>query len=163
MPETRVIAKAVPKPGDKSQVKQLLRDMVAPSLAEPGVQTYDLHETTDGDAFYLFEIYESKEVFEKHKASEHFQKFERACCRSCWPSRWRSTNSRRWCERGGGCYSGLQNDRAQKSGGCAAGKPMAPGGCHPPLGQQRTEVVTYLLRWLCKSFENRCNGGVYGR
>ena len=72
MSETRVIAKAVPKSGQEQQVKQLLRDMVAPSLAEPGVKTYDLHQTLAGDAFYLFEIYESQEVFQKHKASPHF-------------------------------------------------------------------------------------------
>ena len=74
MPETRVIAKAVPKPGHEPQVKELLRGMIAPSLAEPGVRMYDLHETKTGDAFYLFEVYESPEVFEKHKASPHFQR-----------------------------------------------------------------------------------------
>lgn len=73
MSETRVIAIVVPKPGNEQKVKSLLRDMVAPSLAEPGVRTYDLHKTQKGDRFYLFEIYENKEVFEKHKASAHFQ------------------------------------------------------------------------------------------
>ena len=51
MPETRVIANAVPKPGNESKVKELLHGMVAPSLAEPGVLTYDLHETLDGKSF----------------------------------------------------------------------------------------------------------------
>lgn len=78
MPETRVIAKAVPKPGQEQQVKQLLHDMVAPSLAEPGVSTYDLHQTQAGDAFYLFEIYESQEAFQKHKASPHFKQLSEA-------------------------------------------------------------------------------------
>ena len=73
MSEIRVIAKAVPKPGRAAEVKQLLRDMVAPSLAEAGVHTYDLHETASGDTFYLFEIYADKGVFERHKASPHFQ------------------------------------------------------------------------------------------
>ena len=73
MPETRVIAKAVPKAGHVSEVKNLLRDMVAPSLAEEGVHTYDLHETISGDTFYLFEVYADKEAFERHKASPHFQ------------------------------------------------------------------------------------------
>lgn len=73
MPETRVIAKAVPKPDQISQVKQLLRAMVAPSLAEEGVRAYDLHETASGDTFYLFEIYADKATFERHKASPHFQ------------------------------------------------------------------------------------------
>ena len=73
MPEIRVIAKAVPKPDQVSQVRQLLRDMVAPSLAEEGVHTYDLHETLSGDTFYLFEVYADKGVFERHKASPHFQ------------------------------------------------------------------------------------------
>ncbi len=77
MPETRVIAKAVPKPGNEQQVKQLLREMIAPSLAEPGVRTYDLHETRRGGEFYLFEIYESKEAFEQHKASPHFQRLSK--------------------------------------------------------------------------------------
>ena len=74
MPEIRVIAKAVPKPGKEPQVKELLLDMVAPSLADPGVRTYDLHETKQGGQFFLFEIYESQEAFEQHKASGHFQR-----------------------------------------------------------------------------------------
>ena len=73
MPETRVIAKAVPKPGHEQTVKELLRGMVAPSLAEPGVLTYDLHETKDGRSFHLFERYESESAFAGHKASAHFQ------------------------------------------------------------------------------------------
>ena len=73
MSETRVIAKAVPKPDQVAKVKQLLRDMVTPSLAEEGVRTYDLHETAVGDTFYLFEIYADKDTFERHKASPHFQ------------------------------------------------------------------------------------------
>ena len=73
MPETRVIAKAVPKPDQVAEVRILLRNMVAPSLAEEGVRTYDLHETVAGGTFYLFEIYADKEVFERHKASPHFQ------------------------------------------------------------------------------------------
>ena len=73
MPETRVIARAVPKPGSEQKVKELLRGMIAPSLAEPGVFTYDLHETADGKQFYLFEVYESRETFAEHKASPHFQ------------------------------------------------------------------------------------------
>ena len=77
MSETRVIAKAVPKPDQVQTVRNLLRDMVAPSLAEPGVHTYDLHETEAGDQFYLFEIYESQAVFEKHKESPHFKNLGR--------------------------------------------------------------------------------------
>ena len=73
MPETRVIANAVPKPGNESKVKELLHGMVAPSLAEPGVLTYDLHETLDGKSFHLFERYESAAAFAAHKASAHFQ------------------------------------------------------------------------------------------
>ena len=73
MPEIRVIAIAVPKAPEQQKVRQLLRNMIAPSLAEPGVRTYDLHETDSGDRFYLFEVYESRAVFEQHKASAHFQ------------------------------------------------------------------------------------------
>ena len=73
MPETRVIAKVVPKSGEEQNVREMLRGMVAPSLAEPGVSTYDLHETRAGKQFYLFEIYEDQAAFETHKASTHFQ------------------------------------------------------------------------------------------
>ena len=73
MPETRVIAKVVSQPAQVAKVKELLRAMVAPSLAEEGVRTYDLHETASGDTFYLFEIYADKDTFERHKASPHFQ------------------------------------------------------------------------------------------
>ena len=73
MSEIRVIAKAIPKPGSEQQVKELLHGMVATSLAEPGVLTYDLHETKDGKSFHLFERYESEAAFAGHKASTHFQ------------------------------------------------------------------------------------------
>ena len=73
MSEIRIIAKAVPKPGNEQRVKELLRGMIAPSLAEPGVLTYDLHETGDGKQFYFFEAYTSPAAFADHKASAHFQ------------------------------------------------------------------------------------------
>ena len=73
MPETRVIAKAVPKPSQEQKVKQLLRDMIVPSLAEPGGSPYELHETAAGDCCYLFDVYASQEAFEQHKASTHFK------------------------------------------------------------------------------------------
>ena len=77
MPETRVIAKAVPKPGNEQKVRELLRGMIAPSLAEPGVSTYDLHETRDGKQFHLFEVYASQAAFKEHQASVHFQNLSR--------------------------------------------------------------------------------------
>ncbi len=73
MPEIRIIAQAVPKPGNEQKVKELLRGMIAPSLAESGVLTYDLHETGDGKRFYFFEAYASPAAFAEHKASTHFQ------------------------------------------------------------------------------------------
>ena len=73
MPETRFIAKVIPKSGEEQKVRNLLRGMVTPSLAEPGVLTYDLHETLDGKLFHLFERYESATAFADHKASAHFQ------------------------------------------------------------------------------------------
>ena len=77
MPETRIIAKAVPNPGNEQKVKELLRGMIAPSLAEPGVFTYDLHETGDGKQFYFFEVYANPAAFADHKASTHFQNLSR--------------------------------------------------------------------------------------
>ena len=82
LPETRIIAKAVPEPDQHEPVRELLRGLTASSFAEPGVHTYDLYETATGDAFYLFEICESREVFEKHKASH---------CRFGWVDRPRSS------------------------------------------------------------------------
>ena len=76
MTETRIIAKAVPKPGNEQKVKALLSAMIAPTMAEPGVITYDLHVNEAGDRFYFFEIYESREAFDAHVASPHFKRLQ---------------------------------------------------------------------------------------
>ncbi len=73
MTETRIIAKIVPQPGHEQKVKEFLRAMIVPTMAEPGAVTYELHETEAGDRFYFFEIYESREAFDAHLASPHFK------------------------------------------------------------------------------------------
>ena len=76
MTETRIIAKAIPKPGHEQKVKELLSAMIAPTMAEPGAVTYDLHVNEAGNRFYFFEIYESREAFDAHVASPHFKQLQ---------------------------------------------------------------------------------------
>ncbi len=44
---------------------------------EPGCRQFDVcRDPTEGNAFFLYEIYEDPAAFEAHKASEHFKAFD---------------------------------------------------------------------------------------
>lgn len=68
-----VIARYRAREGHQGRVEAALRNMVQPTLAEPGNLDYQvLRDPGDSGVFMLFERYSSQEAFAEHLASEHF-------------------------------------------------------------------------------------------
>lgn len=66
-------ARWVAREGEAGRVRELLRELVAASRAEPGNLAYHAAESTDDPAtFRLFEVYADEAAFQAHVASAHF-------------------------------------------------------------------------------------------
>jgi len=72
-----IIATITPKPEHATDVEKQLRHMVEVTRKEPGNHRYDLFRETSpsGPVLHLYEIYEDRNAFDSHLASEHFQTF----------------------------------------------------------------------------------------
>jgi quinol monooxygenase YgiN len=68
-----VIAQYRVRAGDEARVEQALKEMVAPTRAEPGNLDYQVfRDPADPSLFVLFERYADEPAFEAHRASQHF-------------------------------------------------------------------------------------------
>lgn len=68
-----VIARYRARDGEADRVAQALRNMVAPTRAEPGNVDYQaFRDPNDPSLFVLFERYVSSDAFEAHRATPHF-------------------------------------------------------------------------------------------
>ena len=76
MSEVRVIARSVARRGRESQLRELLRGMLAPTRAELGCKLYELYESDSKGRFYFYEIWESQAALDRHAASPHFKHLE---------------------------------------------------------------------------------------
>lgn len=64
------------KPGQEAALGQALRGLVAPSRQDAGCLNYDLHQSTDNPALFLFhENWTSKAQLDAHLAQPHLQAF----------------------------------------------------------------------------------------
>jgi quinol monooxygenase YgiN len=72
-----IIARFKAKSGIEAQVKQDLLDMIAPSRAESGCITYDLHQDTqDPSVFVLYEIWQSQAALDFHLKTPYFKRIK---------------------------------------------------------------------------------------
>jgi len=76
MGEVYVIARSVARRGSESQLRELLRGMLAPTRAESGCKLYELYESDSEGRFYFYEIWESRAALDQHAASPHFKHLE---------------------------------------------------------------------------------------
>lgn len=68
-------ARWVAREGQADTVRELLRELIAASRAEPGNLSYQVSEARDEPAtFRLFEVYADEEAFRAHADSEHFRR-----------------------------------------------------------------------------------------
>lgn len=72
-----IIARFKAKPGMEAQVKKDLIDMIAPSRAESGCITYDLHQDTqDPSVFVLYEIWQNQASLDFHLETPYFKRIK---------------------------------------------------------------------------------------
>jgi quinol monooxygenase YgiN len=67
-----VIARFVPLPEKRSDLRAVLEGMVAPTRSEAGCRSYNLYEApADGD-LALIERYDDQAALEHHRTTEHY-------------------------------------------------------------------------------------------
>ena len=67
-----IVARIEAVDGQADAVKTALQKIVAPTLKEEGCIQYDLHQdNNDPGVFLFFEIWETRELWQKHGESEH--------------------------------------------------------------------------------------------
>jgi quinol monooxygenase YgiN len=78
MAEIRVIARAQARKGKESQLRELLRGMLAPTRGEAGCKLYELYESGEKGRFYFYETWESPAALDQHAASPHYRHLQEA-------------------------------------------------------------------------------------
>jgi quinol monooxygenase YgiN len=83
-----VIARAAARRGKATELRALLRGMIAPTHAERGCLIYDLYEAETPGSFYFYELWATRRDLNRHAVSAHF-----AFCKRPFPhwpkARWR--------------------------------------------------------------------------
>src|SRR5262245_23032988 len=62
------------KPGEADRVAAILRELVEPTMAEPGVKFFVPYRSpTDPSLFFVFELYVDEAAWGAHQATRHFE------------------------------------------------------------------------------------------
>jgi quinol monooxygenase YgiN len=62
------------KPGEADRVAAILKELVPPTTAEPGVKQFlPYRSPTNPALFFLFELYVDEAAWGAHQATEHFK------------------------------------------------------------------------------------------
>jgi quinol monooxygenase YgiN len=70
-----VIAQATALPGKEAALKAAIDAVIPPSLAEPGISIFRLHENLEKSGHYvLYERFADQAALDSHFASSHFKK-----------------------------------------------------------------------------------------
>lgn len=78
MPEIRIVAEMLFKPGKKEELKEALEKLVAGSRAESGNISYELLESLDNpNHVFVVENWASQTAIDEHNQTPHFQEFMR--------------------------------------------------------------------------------------
>ncbi|PIE73241.1 MAG: antibiotic biosynthesis monooxygenase [Deltaproteobacteria bacterium] len=79
MAKLTIVASITAKADTIESVKKELLKLIAPTRAEQGCISYDLHQDNENPAHFLFfENWESKELLQAHMESQHFKDFAAA-------------------------------------------------------------------------------------
>jgi len=72
MPDIDVIAVLIAKPGSATKVESALRDLVAPTRAEPGCISYELYGSAASDTtFFTIEKWRTQADLDAHMQTPH--------------------------------------------------------------------------------------------
>ena len=69
MAKVHVICRFVAHEGRENQLRALLRDMLTPTRAESGCESYELYGSDSRGRFYLCETWESQAALDRHMAT----------------------------------------------------------------------------------------------
>ncbi len=59
-----------------AEAEGYLRELVAPTRAEPGCRTYEIYRSKDDPhAFFFYEQYDDEAAIDAHRSSAHFERF----------------------------------------------------------------------------------------
>ena len=62
------------KDGEEGKVAAILEELIAPTLAEPGVKLFlPYRSPTDPSAFFIFELYRDEAAWGAHQETAHFK------------------------------------------------------------------------------------------
>lgn len=71
-----VMARLKARSGRESDLEAALQDLVAPTRAEKGCVTYDLHRSHDDPGLFIFyETWESRPLWDDHMKAPHLAAF----------------------------------------------------------------------------------------
>jgi len=69
------------KPAEADAVAALLADLVAPTMAEPGVKLFIPYRSpTSPSSFFIFELYVDEAGWGAHQETGHSKTASRSCC-----------------------------------------------------------------------------------
>jgi quinol monooxygenase YgiN len=71
-----VCAKWIAKEGEADSVAAAVRELAAPSKAEPGVLLYQAHrDPENSNVFFFYEQYTDEAAYQAHVESDHFKQY----------------------------------------------------------------------------------------
>jgi quinol monooxygenase YgiN len=68
-----VAVRWIAKEGEADEIARALRELEAPSLAEPGIIEWRPHRDPESpDTFFIFEVYADADAYKTHTETPHF-------------------------------------------------------------------------------------------
>lgn len=70
-----VIGSAKAKPGNADTFREVLKELLLPTLAEEGCLRYEMNESEDGESWIFTELWESRALWDLHMASPQLDRY----------------------------------------------------------------------------------------
>ena len=70
-----IIGSAKAKPGMADELRPILKALLLPTLAEEGCLRYEMNESIDGQSWVFTELWESRELWDKHMSSPQVKRW----------------------------------------------------------------------------------------
>ena len=66
-----IFATITPRPEHLDHARAAIRDILAPTRAEPGCMTFELHDAAEGETLHLYEVWADHAALEAHHAQPY--------------------------------------------------------------------------------------------
>lgn len=71
-----IIGSAKAKPGKADAFREVLKELLLPTLAEEGCLRYEMNESEDGQSWIFTELWESRALWDRHMASPQLARYK---------------------------------------------------------------------------------------